>query len=202
MPQSLMQKVLGADWPNLPIVLQKHYQISGEQQSCLEGRLTIGYPGYLFPQVWLIHLIGGLVLWRSDNVLALVQKTADPVPEILHWRRILSYADGKTDYFRSQMNYVAEHELIETIGFGFGLRLQVEVSDGDLLYRSRGYFWRWGRYEIAVPDYFLLGAATIREHAVSEDTFYLDFTLTHPLWGVSYFYRGHFAYCPVNRTTT
>jgi hypothetical protein len=40
----------------------------------------------------------------------------------------------------------------------------------------------------------LLGSATISEHAVLEDEFYLDFTITHPLWGETYRYRGRFYY--------
>lgn len=192
---SLMERALGDDWHKLPAVIQKHYQLTGEQQSCLEGTMEIAYPSYLFPLIWLIHLFGGLVLWRGQAVHTQVDKTSSPPGEVLHWRRTMTYPDGKIDYFRSQMHYSAAHELIETIGFGFGLRLSVEVNSGDLLYRSQGHFWRWGKLEFNIPDGLLLGSATIGEHAVSEDEFYLDFTIRHPLWGLTYYYRGNFRYC-------
>jgi hypothetical protein len=187
-----MERVLGDDWHKLPAVIQRHYHISGGQQSRLQGTMEIAYPGYLYPLVWLIHLFGGLVLWRGPAVQANVDKTADG--GILHWQRSMTYPDGKIDYFRSQMHFAAAHELIETIGFGFGLRLKVEVRNGDLLYRSQGHFWRWGRLQLNIPDWLLLGSATISEHAVSAEEFYLDFTIKHPLWGVSYSYRGRFRY--------
>jgi len=85
--------------------------------------------------------------------------------------------------------------LIEIIGFGFGLRLQVSVENGDLIYLGKGHFWQCGSYRLNIPDWLLLGTATISEHAVSEDEFYLDFAIRHPLWGVSYYYRGNFHYC-------
>lgn len=195
MSNSLMERVLDNDWHKLPAVIQKHYSLSSGQQSRLEGSMNIGYPAYLFPVVWLIHLFGGLVLWSGDQVHAQVDKNVDTSGEVLHWRRTMTYPDGKIDYFRSQMHFSAAQELIETIGFGFGLILGVEVCNGDLLYRSKGHFWQCGNYRLNIPDWLLLGTATISEHALSEDEFYLDFTIRHPLWGVSYYYRGNFRYC-------
>lgn len=194
MSPSLMQRVLGDEWHSLPSVIQKHYQVAGDRQTRLQGVMKINYPGYLFPVVWLIHLFGGLVLWRGEEVHAQVDKTVGVADDILHWQRTMTFPDGKTDYFRSQMHYFAANELIETIGFGFGLRLRVDVLNGDLLYRSNGHFFRCGKLELNIPDWLMLGSATISEHAVSEDEFNLDFTIEHPLLGVTYYYRGNFRY--------
>jgi hypothetical protein len=193
MSQSLMQQVLGEQWAQLPTVIQRHYQIADEQISQLQGTMEITYPAYVLPLVWLIHMFGGLVLWRDKAVAVAVNKFA-AADGILHWRRTLSYADGKVDYFRSQMQYVAAHELDELIGFGFGLRLGVEVMDGDLLYRSNGHFWQSGRLRVELPDWLLLGTAVIREHALSAESFYLDFSIRHPFLGLTYCYQGEFRY--------
>lgn len=189
---SLMERILGDDWHKLPAVIQRHYHISQGQQSRLQGTMEIAYPGYLYPLVWLIHLFGGLILWRGPAVQANVDKAADG--GILHWQRTMTYPDGKSDYFRSQMHFAAAHQLIETIGFGFGLCLKVEVCNGDLLYHSRGHFWQCGKFRLNIPDWLLLGSASIREQALSEHEFYLDFTIRHPLWGETYAYRGNFHY--------
>ncbi len=191
MSMPLMQKVLGDDWQQLPELIQRHYRISDGQQSRLVGTMEIGYPGYLFPLIWVIHLFGGLLLWRGQAARAEVDKAADANGE-LYWYRTMTYEDGKTDCFSSRMHYGADHELIESIGFGFGLRLSVSVVNGDLLYRGIGHFWQWGRICLNIPDCLLLGAASITEHAVSEDEFYLDFNIRHPWWGRSYYYRGRF----------
>lgn len=192
MSLSLMQTVLGEDWHNLPPVIQRHYQITDRQTSCIEGEMHINYPGFMFPMICLIHLLGGLVLWRGEAVHTRVQKTARGLN--LHWQRFMTYPDSKSDYFGSEMRYLAEHELIEHIGFGFGLRLIVEVKDGDLLYRSNGHFWQCGKFVLTLPDWLLLGSATISEHALSEQEFYLDFRIQHPWWGETYSYQGDFRY--------
>ena len=185
----LMEKVLGADCHKLPRVIQQHYSVSENQPSGIEGKLIIAYPNFMKPMIWLIHLFGGLVLWRGEADTK-VRKTADA--DSLHWQRIMTYPDGKIDYFRSQMTYVAEHELIETTGFGFGLRLLVEVKNGDLCYRSNGHFWQYGKWVVNIPDWMMLGSASISEQALSEDEFYVDFTIKHPWWGETYSYRGIF----------
>jgi hypothetical protein len=122
-----------------------------------------------------------------------VQKKVSP-DGVLHWQRVMTYPDGKIDYFCSQMRFLAEHELLETVGFGFGLRLNVRVNNGDLLYRSNGHFWQCRSFILNIPDWLLLGSATISEHALSEDVFYLDFSIKHPVWGETYSYCGQFCY--------
>lgn len=189
----MMQKVLGEDWDLLPEVIQRHYRISDGQQSCLEGTLTIDYPNAQLPMVWLIHLFGGLLLWRGQAAQVRVEKTVGASDgDVLDWHRTITYPDGRSDYFRSRMQFVAEHQVIETIGFGFGLLMDVVVDEGGLRYRSLGHFWQWRGWRLPIPDWLLLGSATISERALSEDVFYLDFTIRHPLWGVSYCYRGDF----------
>ncbi len=189
----LMQKVLGADWHKLPRIIQQHYDITDQQTSCIEGEMVIRYPRLMFPMIWLIHLFGGLILWSGEAVHTRVQKTASA--NSLHWQRIMTYPDGKTDYFSSEMRAITEHQLIESTGFGFGLRLIVEVNNGDLLYRGNGHFWQCGKFVLNIPDWMLLGVATISEHALSEHEFYLDFSIKHPWWGETYSYRGTFRYC-------
>lgn len=186
----LMAKVLGEDWHNLPPVIQRHYALKESEQNCAQGDMTVQYPNYLMPVVWLIHLFGGLVLWRGVTETK-VYKTA--LGDGLRWQR---YMDFKThsDFFASTMHYVAPNELCEMVGFGFGLFLKVTVENGDLVYRSNGHFWQFRHWRLNIPDCYLLGSATIIERAVSNEAFYLDFTMHHPRWGESYRYCGMFRY--------
>lgn len=190
---ALLQQVLGDDWHKLPAVIQRHYQLAAGEQNQLSGTLAITYPRYIFPAIWLLHLFGGLVLWRGLAVQTQVQKTQDALG-VLHWQRIMTYPEGMCDYFCSQMRFVGAHELIETVGFGFGLRLTVSVHNGGLLYRSNGHFWQCGKFCVNIPDALLLGSATITEQALSDTEFWLDFAIKHPLWGETYSYRGRFCY--------
>ena len=175
----------------LPPAIQKHYAISGGQQSCVTGLMTIDYPASLFPLIWLAHLCGGLALWRGGKV--------DPRGKVLRLRRRIALAAGdgarrrQGRLFPVADYYAADRELLETVEFGFGLRLKLQVCDGDLLYTSAGYVWRWRKLQLAIPDWLCLGTAEIREHALSDRAFELSFTLRHPLLGVVYRYGGEFS---------
>ena len=191
----LLQQVVGSDWHKLPRVIQRHYEVPDGQSTCLQGTMTIHYPNFILPMVGIIHLFGGLIFRRGQSVQTQVEKTTSTAGSLLHWQRTMTYPDGKSHFFRSRMAYLAEHELIESIGYGFGIRITVHVENGNLVYRSNGHIWQSFGLCLNIPDCLLLGAATISEHAVSDDRFYLDFTIRHPWWGETYSYRGEFGYC-------
>ncbi|MDD5273294.1 MAG: DUF4166 domain-containing protein [Methylovulum sp.] len=194
MSDFLLQTVLGSDWHCLPRVIQRHYEVAEGRGSCLEGIMTITYPNRMLPLIGLISLCGGLIFRRGSVVHTRVEKTV-PCAGLLNWQRTMIYPDGKNHYFRSQMAYQMAHELIETIGYGFGICLRVKAVNGALVYRSKGHCWQCGRFRLPLPDWLLLGTATISERALSTDEFHLDFTIRHPWWGETYSYKGNFHYC-------
>jgi len=191
----LLQKTLGADWDKLPPVIQRHYRTSITNSTCVKGTMEIGYPNYLLPLIALIHLFGGLVLKRGSQIETLVKKTVVAKNNTLFWSRVLKYPDNKKDYFFSKMIYLQDHELIETVRFGFGLRLKVSVEKGNLVFRSNGYIWQCGKLNLTFPDWLVLGNATIIEAPITNQQFKLDFSISHPLFGLTYWYHGEFQYC-------
>ncbi len=194
---NILQKALGEDWNKLPAVIQRHYSVPIDSNTCLKGNMEIGYPNLLWPLINLIHLCGGLVSRRGKRVETLVEKTISAQNATLYWKRTLTYPDSRKDYFYSHMVYLQAHELIEMVRFGFGLRLKVSVKNGNLVYRSNGHIWQYGKLRLTFPDWLVLGEATIIEHAVSDQQFRLDFSIRHPLWGKCYWYHGTFQYSPV-----
>ena len=139
-------ETLGADWDKLSPVIQRHYNTSINSATCVIGNMEIGYPSYLLPLITLIHFCGGLVLTRGERIETIVKKTVCATNNTLFWSRTLKYQNNKKDYFFSKMTYLQDHELIETVQFGFGLRLKVSVEKGKLVYRSNGHIWQYGRF--------------------------------------------------------
>ena len=191
----LLQKALGNDWNKLPLVIRRHYSVPKNSNTRLKGSMEIGYPNFLLPLIVLIHFCGGLVSRRGKNIETLVEKTISPQNTELCWQRTLTYPDNHKDYFYSRMVYLQNHELIETVRFGFGLRLKVSVENRCLVYRSNGHIWQCGGLRLIFPDWLVLGEATIIEDPISDRQFRLDFSIKHPLWGNSYWYHGIFEYC-------
>ncbi len=189
----LLKKVLGNDWNKLPPVIQRHYQVSNESSTYLKGKMNIGFPTFLFPLIALIHLCGGLVIKRGENIETQVVKSVSSDGTALLWQRKLVTSEKQTDQFFSRMIYLKDHELQEIVRFGFGLRFKVFVEEGKLIYRSHGHIWQCRYFKLIFPDWLVLGKATIIESAVNEHQLQLNFIIRHPFWGDSYWYHGVFS---------
>lgn len=192
---SLMQKILGDQWQHLPAVIQRHYQLQPGQLTAnvVTGIMHVNYPKFVRPMLLITRLMGGLIDLKGDNMKAGVEKwiKADK-PDTLYWKRTIQANNGKSTVFASRMEYHQDNELIEFVGFGFGLFLKVTVENNLLVYRSNGHLWQIGNLRIPIPDVLFLGHATIIETAVSESQFELDFSIKHPLFGDTYCYGGVF----------
>jgi hypothetical protein len=190
---SLIQRVLGDDWAALPAVIQRHYQITEPRQAIVvTGKMTVDYPHRLTPVLKLLRLLGALVDLKGDNMAVQVKKWRHADPSILYWRRQIQAAAGKRCLFASRMVWQQDHELIESVSMGFGIRLKLSVEQGKLIYRSHGHLLKVGPLTVPIPDTLLLGHAVITEQALSEDSFLLDFRIVHPIWGKTYYYGGVF----------
>lgn len=192
---SLMEKVLGESWQSLPAVIQKHYQLYPSQntRNVVIGQFFVDFPWFINPLLKAIRLFGGLIDLKGKDMTARVEKWVQPdLPDVLFWRRQITLPSGKSILFSSRMEYQQANEIIEYIGCGFGLHLNVTVEDGKLVYRSNGHLWQCGRFRLPIPDALVLGHATIIETALSDNQFALDFRIEHPVCGLTYHYGGVF----------
>jgi hypothetical protein len=190
---SLMQRVLGEDWSVLPAVIQRHYQIAEPQQAIVVmGNMSIDYPRWITPVLKLLRLLGALVDLKGEQMAVQVKKWRQTDPSILYWQRHIQADNGKQRQFASRMVWQQDHELIELVGMGFGIRLKLSVEEDKLIYRSCGHLLKLGPLTLPIPDTLMLGHAIISEQALSEDSFLLDFQIVHPLWGKTYYYGGIF----------
>ena len=196
--EPLFKRVLGADWDKLSPVIRKHYDLheGGISHCTVTGNMEIDYPLLLTPLIKLIHVLGGLVDIKGKQVATQVEKQVKTDSPFLYWRRSLQTDDGRQTVFASKMIYYGENELIEFIGFGFGLRLKISQNKGDLIYQSNGHLLKLFGICIPIPDWLVLGHAYITEHALTDNSFQLRFVISHPLWGETYRYGGVFSIIP------
>lgn len=193
MRTSLMEKVLGEQWQELPEVIRTHYDLPMNRQASVlvEGAMDIGHPIRAWPLIAASRLAGALVP-AGRGVSVHVLKSTREGSGTLYWNRSLHYPDGRMATFLSTMEYIGENHLIEYTNHGIGIRMDVTVEEGELVYRSRGYACRRLSGRFTVPDGLLLGSAEIRERAISANQFELDFRIWHPLLGHIYRYGGVF----------
>jgi hypothetical protein len=68
--------------------------------------------------------------------------------------------------------------------------MAMSEKDGALVFKSIGYVWKIGGIRIPIPTWAILGDAEIIEKAMSDNRFYIDFNMIHPLFGKTFSYSG------------
>ena len=185
--QSLMQRVLGEQWAQLPPALQAHYTLSDNQDV---GELDIEFPGFMQYYLNIIFIFGALINRRGNKTLTVVQKWMEGQNQ--HWKRTIRFDDGKEVIFQSRWEYAGPNELVEYVNAFMGLHMAVYVRDDQLFYRGISLVLKLGPLKLPVPEWLILGHTTIEEKALDDGRFEMDFKLRHPLLGQIYRYTGVF----------
>jgi hypothetical protein len=183
---SLMQQALGEQWMKLPEALKAHYQASSNID---RGLLNIEYPWYMQPFLSLLNLIGALLDRRGCDIPTSVEKYMDGTRQ--HWRRRLTHPVAGTMCFDSIWEYEGGSMLTEYVNACLGLTMSVNLVGDTLHYEGQSFILKLAGLRIRLPEW-LLGHTTIREHALNENEFEMDFRLTHPMVGQIYRYSGRF----------
>ena len=185
--KSLMQQALGADWYQLPPALQAHYRFGTTTDT---GRMDIEYPRFMQPFLSVLRVFGALVNRGGQQVPTVVEKSV--VGERQHWRRTITYPDGRVIYFDSFWISAGHGQVIEFVNPVLGLQMAPYVTGGRLHYRGVRFIVKLGPILLPIPEWMVLGHTTIVEEAVDENHFVMDFRLTHPLFGQLFRYSGKF----------
>ncbi|MCU7808118.1 MAG: DUF4166 domain-containing protein [Candidatus Thiodiazotropha sp. (ex Semelilucina semeliformis)] len=197
---SVMQKALGEQWDQLDEIVQRHYEMKPGQTS----RITVsGTMDRVFhsniAKLFLLpgRLFGALIPYRGINIATEVRNWTEVDNEkAMFWHRTLKFPGKPLAVFKSRMEHVAGDEIIEYVRFGMGIRMRMSVSNGALVFTSRGYTWDIGIARLSIPTWAILGDAEIIERAISEKEFYMDFNMVHPLFGQTFGYSGTFSIDP------
>ena len=185
--KSLMQQALGADWDKLPPALQAHYRFGTTTDT---GSMDIEYPRFMQPVWSILRLLGALVDRQGKSVTTIVEKRV--VGERQVWQRTITYPDGQIVRFDSFWVAAGNAEVIEFVNPVLGLQMAPYVVGEKLHYRGVRFIAKLGPVSIPIPEWLVLGHATIIEEALDDTHFAMDFRLTHPLFGELFRYSGKF----------
>jgi len=186
-----MQQALGEQWDQLPQVLKAHYSDDESGENIAKGALTINYPKFMQIPLNVMRWVGALVNQKGDHLPTTVKRVLKDGEQ--YWHRSIHYPDGATIAFKSRFTYDANNKtFIEYTNRFFGLKMKVFVEGDTLRYESCGYVIKLGAIKIPLPEWLLLGHASIVECAISDSEFKLDFRLNHPVLGEIFSYTGDF----------
>ena len=195
-PQPVIKKALGEDCQCLAEIVKQHYDITPgvESNMTITGTMDEVYHSAI-AKLFLLpgRVFGALVPYKGRNIPTEVRNwTTTDNGNAMFWHRTLRFPHKPTAIFTSRMEHVIGNEIIEFVRFGMGIKMQMSVENGALCYTSRGYVWKIAGIKIPIPTWLILGNATIIERATSDDTFYIDFNMVHPLFGRTFAYSGTF----------
>ena len=83
--------------------------------------------------------------------------------------------------------------LVEMVGAGFGMTLEVFEEAGALHFVSRRYFWQLGRLRLGIPLLLTPGATEVVHRDLGGGRFRFTMTIDHPLLGRTFFQDGIFS---------
>jgi hypothetical protein len=192
--QPIFQPIFGACWPNLPVVIHKHYanRPYSSDLVTVEGRLNVRCSrafGFLRP---IFHLLGGIPPYTGRNVPVTVNFRSTPDSREFHFDRTFYFAGKKPWRFQSKMLQVDGNEVIEIMRFGVVWRLHYAWRDGKVILRHKGYGLRIFGTLIPLPLTAILGQGYAEEIALDDDSFDMRVDISHPWWGKVYEYKGQF----------
>ena len=193
----VIKAALGVQWEQLGDVVKRHYDMTpGETTEMqIEGVMDEVYHS-LFAKLFLLpgRIFGALVPYRGKLIATEVRNwTTAENDQAMFWHRTLHFPKKGDVIFRSRMEHVGNDEIIEFVKFGMGIRMQMSVEDSALVFNSLGYLWQLGSLKLPIPSWLILGDARIVERPVSNQDFYIEFTMDHPILGRTFSYSGKFS---------
>lgn len=192
--QPIFQAIFGADWNNLPPVMQRHYAnrpYSSDRVS-VEGTLDVMCGG---PVRWFrpLFLLSGMIPpFNETKVPVTVVFESDRNSRDFQFNRTFHFAGRKPYRFRSRMRQIAGDDVVELMRFGIGWRMRYLWQDGKVVLQHKGYVLHLFGHFIPLPLTILFGAGHAEETALDDSNFDMWVEIRHPWWGKIYGYSGHF----------
>jgi len=195
--QPVIKKALGENWEKLAEIVKQHYDITPGKPSnmLIKGVMDEVYHSAI-AKLFILpgRIFGALVPYKGNNIPTEVRNwTTSDNRKAMFWHRTLAFPGKPPVIFESRMEHIKDDEIIEYVRYGMGIRMRISVKDSALIFNSIGYVWQLGKIKIPIPTWAILGNAEIIEKAISDDQFFIDFQIIHPLFGRTFAYSG--VYC-------
>jgi hypothetical protein len=131
-------------------------------------------------------------LHRGSDVPVTITLRALDSGSAMVWERAYHYPDHGTAIVCSEKRVASNGTLTESVAAGFSMKLALSEADGALHFRSVGYIWRIGGWDIPLPDLLSPGDAQIVHRDLGHGRFRFTMTIRHMLFGMLFHQDGVF----------
>jgi hypothetical protein len=193
----LFRKILGPAWISLHPDIQRRFE-----KNPLPGRplyytgtltqLNCSGFGRLLGWMTLPFLKGALLPFRDRDFPVDIQVYSQSGCPFIFKQRIYRLNRRKAIQFTSYMAESERGEVLEYVGMGLGMKLVLDVRDGNLHFTSDGYFWQIGPWRIPLPGLLTPGKTYLCHRNESREHFSIRIEILHPWFGTSFTQAGVF----------
>ena len=186
----MFKTILAEQWGLLSPALQQHYGIQDGEEITMQGELEVKHGRFIKLLMPLIRLTGALVPVEGEKFIVSVENKR--IGDTFYWHRCFR-KDNKMYEFKSKMQQF-DNDIVEFVGLGIGIRMELKVVDGGLVYEDKGYVFKLGSMLIPIPLHLLIGTSFIEEFTTKDSPHDLEmrFVVNHPWFGFGFSYMGYF----------
>ncbi len=192
--QPIFKPIFGDSWDELPPPLKRHYANRPYSDDVVElnGAMDITMSALSRLMKPLFRLFGALVPYEGENIPTTVYSKSEKNTKDYILERHFNVPNHKPYIFRSRFMHIKDSDVIELMKFGIGWRSDYIYDGKRVLLLHKGYYWRICGLLIPIPLTLLLGKGDAWEEAIDDNHFRMYMTITHPLFGKTFEYKGEF----------
>lgn len=194
------QQLLGEQaWSNLHPDIQQRFGAGVHEEVTYQGKMSkvhASLVGKIFAQV--CRLIGTpLAIHTGEEVPLMVRVYPNNKLKGMTWDRFYTFPNKKINRVKSTKviqrgSGDEEIGLVEMVGFGFGMKLDVNEVNGALQFASSEFFWEFDNKKFRIPDWLSPGKTMVRQNALSDGRFEFRLDVEHPILGKVFEQVGEF----------
>lgn len=193
----LFKKILGPTWGQLHPDIQRRFDKNPAPGKPLYYRgelseLTASRMGKLLGYLTMPLIKGALMPYDDASFPVDIQVYSRENSPAIFKQRIYRLNGRKPVQFTSFMRESRKGEVMEYVGMGLGMKLVLDVRDGNLHFESDGYFWEVFGVRIPLPCVLTPGKTFLRHRNQTPEQFDIRIEIRHVWFGTTFTQVGVF----------
>ena len=193
----LFKKILGAGWGNLHTDIQRRFDKNPLPGKPLYYRgelseLTASRVGKLLGYLTMPLIKGALLPFNDKNFPVDIEVYSKKNCASIFKQRTYRLNGRKPVQFTSFMRESESGEVLEYVGMGLGMKLLLDVRDGNLYFESNGYFWELFGVRVPIPGLLTPGKTYLYHRNQTPEQFDIRIEIRHPWFGTTFTQVGVF----------
>ena len=193
----LFKRVLGAKWQQLHPDIQARFDKNPlpNQPLYYQGQLSelsCSHFGRLLGFLTMPLIKGALIPFNDAHFPVDIEVYSKPNCRDIFKQRIYRLHNRKPIQFTSFMREGKNGEVLEYVGFGLGMKLVLEVHQGNLYFTSDGDFWDIFGVLVPIPALLTPGKTFLCHRNDNASQFNIRIDIKHPIFGKTFSQVGIF----------